>query len=152
VRGAVPRPPSSAASSAHASAPRTTSLGDETRRYERAAAALRAGEPIAAAEELRAYLARYPQGTLRDEARLSLLEARFAAGDFRGARDLAVELAADDALRSRRREIVEVLVRAQIALGACDAARVSLDARDARGDAAALREELSRCDEREPEQ
>jgi TolA-binding protein len=57
------------------------SRSEEIACYRRAIERLRAGDANAAARELREYLTRYPNGTLRDEAELSLLEALAAASD-----------------------------------------------------------------------
>lgn len=54
--------------------------GPEIALYRRALDLLRRGEPEDAAELFREYLTKYPQGSLREEAELSLIEALAAAG------------------------------------------------------------------------
>jgi TolA-binding protein len=49
--------------------------------YRKALDQLRSGQPDDAVDTFRDYLARYPSGTLRDEAELSLIEALAAAGE-----------------------------------------------------------------------
>jgi TolA-binding protein len=49
--------------------------------YRKALEQLRGGQPDDAADTFREYLSRYPSGTLRDEAELSLIEALAAAGE-----------------------------------------------------------------------
>jgi TolA-binding protein len=115
----------SASSSASLSAS-SSKLADETRRYERAEAALRDGRPGVSVDELRDYLKTYPGGSLHNEARLTLLEALFANGRFADARDLAKDLVDDRQLADRRGEIVRVLVRSRVRLGECDAAAADL--------------------------
>jgi TolA-binding protein len=101
-------------------------LVDETRRYERAEAALRDKRASVAIDELREYLTVYQHGSLRNEVRLTLLEALFADGRFSEARDLAKGLVGDLELRDRRAEIVRVLVRSRVRLGECEEAAADL--------------------------
>jgi len=130
--------PSSPASSAASS-----SLVDETRRYERAEAALRDSRPAVAVDELAGYLRAYPKGSLSDEVRLTLLEALFAAERFRDARDLAKNLVADPDLAERHGEIVRLLIRSRVQLGECAAA--SRDLAAVRGAAPALTKAVAQC-------
>ncbi len=121
----------------------TSSLVDETRRYERAEAALRDKKASVAIDELRGYLDAYPRGTLRNEVRLTLLEALFADGRFIEARDLAKGLIDERELRDRRAEIVHVLVRSRVQLGECnDAAADVVKVPEA---APALKRVLAEC-------
>lgn len=126
------------------SAASRSTLVDETRRYERAAAALRDGRAAVAIDELRAYLRAYPTGALHDEVRLSLLEAYFAAGRFEDARSLGRTLSTDERLRDRRREIVRVLVKSELELHECGEAARALNASG--HDFSDLREAVSRCE------
>ncbi len=140
---ASPPTPERPARRVETSSTASSSLVDETRRYERAEAALRDGRPAVAIDQLRGYLKVYPSGSLRGEVRLTLLEALFAAERFRDARDLAAGLVADAELADRRGEIVRLLIRSRVQLGECDAAARDLAAvRDA---APALIKAVAQC-------
>ncbi len=94
--------------------------------YERAQALLAAGDARRAIEAFGAYLAAYPDGRLRTEAKLGRLHALFAAERFAETAEVAEALAREDLAAHRRRDVHRVHGEALAMLGRCPDADAAL--------------------------
>jgi hypothetical protein len=102
-----PVPETQAVADAEPEAPRS-SIAAQMALYEPAADALQAGRYAAAIDGFRAYLDAWPDGDLRHEAELGLLQALFGAGDAEGTAALAETLQDRRGLASRREDILRL--------------------------------------------
>ncbi|MEQ9500069.1 MAG: hypothetical protein RIT81_24555 [Deltaproteobacteria bacterium] len=107
-------------------APPASDLAAQLDAYERAQRLLGDGDAAAAIDAFAAYLAAYPDGRLRTEARLGQLHALFAAERFTQAAATAEGLRGGALAAHRRRDVERVLGESRAMLGACDAADVAL--------------------------
>jgi hypothetical protein len=115
-----------AASSSGPGAAPASDLAAQLDAYERAQRLLGDGDAAAAIHAFAAYLAAYPDGRLRTEARLGQLHALFAAERFAQAAAAAESLRGGALAAHRRRDVERVLGESRAMLGACDAADAAL--------------------------
>ncbi len=90
--------------------------------YEGARALLAAKDALGAAREFRAYPARFPQGPLRQEARLGLIEALLAAEAWAAAAVEVDQVLAEQPLHTQREQLVLARANARRRQGQCAAA------------------------------
>lgn len=98
-------------------------LSEQLRRYRLGVQQLKAGTSRQAVATFDTYLRDYPDGELRIEANLSLLEALLRAGERDRAATLASGLAADPAYVARRGELLRVQADLLVQQGRCPEAR-----------------------------
>lgn len=118
------------------------SLADDLADYDAAREAVREGSWDLAIDRLEFYLARHPQGRLRLEARLDLVEALVRRGRPEEALSHAESLLRDPTSDPRRAELIEIVVSLRSAVGDCDGAYALLPQSDAD-----LREVVRACRE-----
>jgi len=99
----------------------------QMRMFEPAVGLLQDGEADAAARAFQDYLRAWPQGDLRDEAELGLLQALFASGDAARTAQLAARLEGRTSLHHRRLDILRLRAESLILLSRCDEALVLAD-------------------------
>lgn len=102
--------------------PATGDLAAQNAAFAVGEAALRGGDPVAAAEAFEAYLARWPNGVFRDDALLSILDLTLRAERWRDAEVLAERLEGLSTLSARHPEIRKARAEALVHQGRCDLA------------------------------
>ena len=112
----------------------SSDLADEAEVLRVADQMLEDGYPDDAAGMFNSYLQRWPEGRLKAEARLGLLESYTHAHDWSAAEALSAELLQDPWMQSRRVEVAMVRGHALLAIGECDegvSVLKGIDVRDA---------------------
>jgi TolA-binding protein len=136
-------------------APRMGDLQAQLALYEAGRGALRAGNYAAARGHFEAYLSRFSDGELRQEAEVSLLEALVRSGRHRQVAAVAGRLAKRAGLVHRRGEFLRVRAESLARLGRCDTAEtVFAEAVQAQAglDATGVLEALRHCRDRQEAQ
>lgn len=103
-------------------APSRSTMGPQLAQYDRALEQLERGEHAAARDGFLLYLATWPDGDLRPEAQIGLLQSLHGTGDAAAAESLAAKLQDLPDFRDRRSNILRLRAESLVVLGRCDEA------------------------------
>ena len=104
----------------------SSTLPEQLALYDEGKAALARGDHAGAIAAFTAYAERFPTGSLRREARLSMLEALVRSGRTGRSATLARSLLSSGRLGARTGDVRRVLGESQAKLGRCDDAAITL--------------------------
>ena len=119
---AVAAPGTSSAPGQEAQPPAMGDMAEHQAMYTQGLVALKAGDLISANETFGHYLEKWPQGVLRDEVLVSVLEVLVRQQSWFDAERVAASLIAMPELSERRIELNRVRAQALVHLGRCDEA------------------------------